>query len=421
MRILFLHQNFPGQFVHLAQELQRRGGYELHALTDAANTRPEFIPTTRYHFNPAKLQASLPLAQNYALRAARGEAVARALVALRDETGFVPDLIIGHLGWGETLFVRDVFPKARQIVHAEFYYTSEGADAGFDPEFRHSDDFSWRLGLRAKNAAILQAIVDADFALAPTAWQAARLPREFRGKTAVLHEGIDTDKVAPDAAARLKLQNAGVEMKPGDEIITFVNRNLEPYRGYHIFMRALPKILKARPKARVVIVGGHDVSYGPAASPGKTWKQIFLDEVKAGLPMDRVHFTGKVPYPDYLRLMQISAVHVYLTYPFVLSWSMLEAMSAGALVVASNTAPVAEVIEHGKNGLLFNFFDKEMLANQVIEALALPSSMRAIRARARATIVERYDLQRVCLPQWLRFIDFAGGKPAAAPKPPDIT
>ena len=419
MRILFLHQNFPGQFIHLALELQRRGEHELHALTDAVNTRPEFIPTTRYSFNPAKVPASFHLANNFAHRAARGEAVAKALVELRDQKGFVPDLIIGHLGWGETLFVKDVFPKARQIVHAEFYYSSEGADAGFDPEFRSKDDFSWRLNLRSKNAAILQAVADADFAISPTLWQASQLPKEFRPKTVILHEGINTDRVRPDAGARLSLQTAKVDMKPGDEIITFVNRNLEPYRGYHIFLRSLPIILKARPRARVVIVGGHEVSYGAPPPPGKTWKQIFLDEVKADLPLDRVHFTGKVPYPDYLRLMQISACHVYLTYPFVLSWSMLEAMSAGALVVASSTRPVTEVIEHGRNGLLFDFFDKEALAAQVIEALALPSSMRAMRARARETIVARYDLKRVCLPNWLRFVDVASGimPPAAPPRP----
>ena len=414
MRILFLHQNFPGQFIHVAQELQRRGGHELHALTDVTNRHPDFIPTTRYACDAAGAGRPHPLAQNYAARAARGEAAAMAMAGLRNG-GFVPDLVIGHLGWGETLFVKDVFPKARQIVHAEFYYSADGADAGFDPEFRAPEDIAWRLSLRAKNAAILQAVADADFAVAPTRWQASRLPREFHAKTTVLHEGIDADRVAPNPQARLKLQKANVEMKPGDEIITFVNRNLEPYRGYHIFMRALPKILRARPRARVVIVGGHEVSYGAAPPPGQSWKQIFLNEVQADLPMDRVHFTGKVPYPDYLRLMQISAAHVYLTYPFVLSWSMLEAMSAGALVIASATPPVTEVIRHGDNGLLFDFFDVEALAARVIEALALPSSMRAMRSRARATIVQRYDLKRICLPQWIGFVERAGQDGSVGP------
>ena len=417
MRILFLHQNFPAQFIHVALALQRSGLHELRALTDASNQRPDIIPTLRYGFHPSEVGANSAMAQNFAMRAARGAKVARALAQMRDQTGFVPDLVIGHLGWGETLFVKDVFPQARLIVHAEFYYSSEGADAGFDPEFAQGDDLARRITLRVKNSAILQALADTDHAISPTLWQASRIPQPLQAKTAVLHEGVDTNRVRPEPGARLSLKNARVDLKPGDEIITFVNRNLEPYRGYHIFMRALPAILKARPKARAIIVGGNEVSYGAPPPPGKSWKQIYLDEVQADLPMDRVHFTGKVPYPDYLRLLQVSAAHVYLTYPFVLSWSMLEAMSAGALVIASSTPPVTEVIRDGHNGLLFDFFDRQGLAARVIEALALPSSMRAIRARGRESIVARYDLEKVCLPAWLRFIEAAGSGTADPARP----
>ena len=406
MRILFLHQNFPGQFVHIARALQRAGGHDLLALTDAANKQPDIIPAHRYAFEPIGLAGIHPPGQNFALRVQRGAAVARALAQLRDG-GFKPDLILGHLGWGETLYVKDVFPATPLAVHAEFYYSAEGADANFDPEFKSGNDLAARIMLRSKNAAILQALADCDHAITPTLWQASRLPEAFRHKATVLHEGIDTARVKPDRHARLRLQRANVELKPGDEVITFVNRNLEPYRGYHIFMRALPAILKARPEARAVIVGGDSVSYGAPAPTGKSWKQIFLDEVAPALPMDRVHFTGKVPYADYLRLMQISAAHVYLTYPFVLSWSMLEAMSAGAPVIASRTAPVTEVIEHGVNGLLFDFFDAKALAETVIEALAKPKALRPLRARARETIASRYDLASVCLPQWLRFVENA--------------
>ena len=406
MRILFLHQNFPGQFIHVTRALKRQGGHDLMALTDAGNKQPEIIGTRRYAFAPKGLEAVPPLAQNYAMRALRGEAVARALAQMKGD-GFAPDLVIGHLGWGETLYVKDVFPDTPLAVHAEFHYSSEGADANFDPEFKARDPLAARLMLRSKNAAILQALADCDRAITPTRWQASRLPEAFRAKATVLHEGIDTDRVRPDPSARLKLQRANVELKPGDEVITFVNRNLEPYRGYHIFLRALPAILKARPKARAVIVGGDGVSYGAAAPPGKSWRHIFLDEMAGQLPMDRVHFTGKVPYADYLRLLQISAVHVYLTYPFVLSWSMLEAMAAGALVVASSTAPVTEVVEHGVNGLLFDFFDKQALALMAIDALARPGAMTAMRAKARETIAGRYDLKRICLPQWLRFVENA--------------
>ncbi|NCW25036.1 MAG: glycosyltransferase, partial [Betaproteobacteria bacterium] len=184
-----------------------------------------------------------------------------------------------------------------------------------------------------------------------------------------------------------------------------VNRNLEPYRGYHVFMRALPKILAARPRARALIVGGDGVSYGAKAPEGKTWKQIFLDEVKSSLDMQRVHFLGNLPYPVFTQLLQVSSCHVYLTYPFVLSWSCIEALSTGCLVVGSDTGPVREVIENEVNGLLVDFFDHESIANAVTLALSDPGSFRGIRKRARETAKENYDLRSVCLPKQLAIID----------------
>jgi len=178
-------------------------------------------------------------------------------------------------------------------------------------------------------------------------------------KINVVHEGINTARCAPDPTATIHLRNNTITLKPGDEVITFVNRNLEPYRGYHIFMRALPAVLKARPNARVIIVGGDEISYGGPPHPkvGPTWREIFFRQVRDQLDLSRVHFVGKIPYSVFVQLMQVSAVHAYLTYPFVLSWSMLEAMSCGALVLGSRTAPVEEVIRDGENGVLLDFFD----------------------------------------------------------------
>jgi glycosyltransferase involved in cell wall biosynthesis len=220
----------------------------------------------------------------------------------------------------------------------------------------------------------------------------------------VIFDGIDTTVVRPEPGAMVQLQRAGVKLVPGDEVITFVNRNLEPYRGFHTFMRALPPLLRERPNARVLIVGTDDVSYGSKPAGGGTWRQVMLAEVGAQLPMERVHFLGRVPYADYLRILQVSACHVYLTYPFVLSWSCVEALAAGCLVVGSRTAPVEEVIEHGVNGFLFDFFDPAALAAQVAEVLATRDTLGAVRERARQGVVERYDLQAVCLPQVMRLI-----------------
>jgi len=404
MRVLFIHQNFPGQFVHLAQALGRNRDHEILAITDCANTRPELVRTLRYRYSPEVAGRPHRLALNFADRVARGAVVARTLDEVR-ESGFTPDVVIGHVGWGETLFVKDVWPETKLIVHAEYFYAADGGDAGFDPEFQGNRTLEDRLAIKSKNAAILLALNDADYGVAPTRWQGSRFPKSLQGKIAILHEGIETDLVRPNAAARFVVKGGGLTLTAEDEVITFVNRNLEPYRGYHIFMRALPDILAARPRAHAVIVGGDEVSYGAAAPAGQTWKQIFLDEVKHRLPMERVHFVGKVPYLEFIALMQIASAHVYLTYPFVLSWSMLEAMSAGALVIASRTPPVEEVIEDGKTGLLFEFFDVSELAGRVISALESPQDFAGIRRQARRSITERYDLKQRWLPRWLRFIE----------------
>lgn len=411
MNILFLHQNFPGQFLHVARALQAGGKVAVRALTDAGNRRPEIIATERYAFSPQSIGRPFPLAFFYAQAAARGAAAAEAMLRMK-AAGYAPDLVIGHPGWGETLFVKDVWPTATLVSYAEFYY-GMNSDADFDPEFRAPDLERLSIRLRARNAPQLQALQDADFGIAPTRWQAGRFPASLCEKIAVLHEGIDTGIVAPSAAASFQVPD-GPLLRAGDEVVTFVNRNLEPYRGFHVFMRALPQILAQRPAARVVLVGGDEVSYGSAPKKGGSWRQTMLEEVGARLPLERVHFVGKVPYPQFLALMQLSAAHVYLTYPFVLSWSMLEAMSAGALVIGSRTAPVEEVIAHGENGLLFDFFDVDALAAQTIEALASPERFTAIRAAARRTIVERYDLKTKCLPQWLGFLSHVARERAAA-------
>jgi glycosyltransferase involved in cell wall biosynthesis len=403
MKILFLHQNFPGQFLHLAQSLRRDPANEVYAVTDASNPRPTFVNEARYAFVPGRAGRPHRLAESFASRVARGEAAAVAMRELRDR-GLVPDVVIGHLGWGETLFVKDIWPRTKLIVLAEFFYRPEGADSGFDPEFASTDETAARMAIRAKNAAILLAMESADFGVASTFWQGRVFPPELRGKIAILHEGIETDRVAPDSHARFKHPALGLDFTSQDEIVTFVNRNLEPYRGYHIFMRALPRILAARPRAHVLIIGGDDTSYGPRPPEGKSWKDIFLSEVAARLPMHRVHFVGKVPNHDYLAALRISSAHVYLTYPFVLSWSMLEAMSAGAPVIASRTAPVTEVARDGETAVLFDFFDEDALATCVIDVLTDPGKVQAMRQRARAAIVERFDLRRVCLPKWLAFI-----------------
>lgn len=396
MKLLFVHQNFPGQFLHLAPEMQRRG-HDVRAITDAANTRTSDIPTQRYAFRPPPLDpAATRLGRTFTMMSDRGVVVARFAQKLRAE-GYVPDVIYGHSGWGETLFLKEVWPEARLLVFAEFYYRGLGADVGFDPEFQASG-FDQVMIAQSRAAYLAQALIHADAGVAPTEWQASTHPPVLRDRLEVIFDGVDCDRLAPDPAARFTLPDGRV-LARGDEVLTYVARNLEPYRGFHIFLRALPAVLKARPGAQVVIVGGDEASYGQLPKQGGTWKDVLLAELGDRLDLSRVHFTGKLPYPRLVDLFHVSRVHAYLTYPFVLSWSMVEALAAGALVVGSATAPVAEVIADGVTGRLVGFFDVAGWSEALIDALARPEAYLPLRDAARVMVRKRYDLRSVCLPR----------------------
>lgn len=402
MKILFVHQNFPGQFKHLAPALAARG-HDVVALTAESNKQQSQIRTYRYPMpDPAPKPGQARLATTYMAMTDRAHRVGRAAAQLRDKLGFVPDVIFGHSGWGETLFLKEIFPQARLLVYAEFYYGTKGLDVGFDPEFRSAEPFSG-FGVIARQSHLALSMLQADAALSPTEWQADTFPPELRSKITITHDGVDTDALMPNPQAQFTLPNGRV-LRAGDEVLTYVTRNIEPYRGSHIFIRALPQILAARPGAQVVVIGGDGVSYGMAPPQG-TWKERFLSEIAGAPGLERVHFLGRVPYRDYVTLMQISRAHAYLTIPFVLSWSLLESMAMGAHVVASRTAPVEEVVVDGVNGQLVDFFDVDAWSDALIAALASPERFAACCAAARKTIVENYDLKRLCLPRLIRFTE----------------
>jgi glycosyltransferase involved in cell wall biosynthesis len=404
LKLLFVHQNFPGQYMHIAAALAASGKHEVVALGEVANAqRRQRIPGVNLWGYKAPAPASRGT-HHYVkpLEAAvrRGQVIVRACADLKRQ-GFTPDVICAHPGWGEALFLKDVYPHARVQLYCEFFYRAQGADVGFDPEFPSTLDDQLRV--RIKNSATLISLELCDSAVSPTQWQKQLFPREYQPRINVVHEGIDTDLVKPDAHAKLQVGN-GVTLSAQDEVITFVARNLEPYRGFHIFMRTLPQLLARRPHAHVVIVGGDDVSYGKRLSPGENYKQKLLAEVGSTLDLRRVHFMGSVPYTTLLKVYQVSSVHVYLTYPFVLSWSLLEAMAAGCVVVASRTAPVEEVITHRKNGFLVDFFNPAEMVEQVDDILQHKPEASLVREQARNLVINRYDLSRVSLPAQVKLI-----------------
>ncbi|NDF46568.1 MAG: glycosyltransferase, partial [Betaproteobacteria bacterium] len=326
-------------------------------------------------YQPTKgsTQGVHPWALDLETKIIRAESVFRKCLELKAQ-GLTPDVIVAHPGWGESLFIKDVWPNAKVGLYCELNYTETGNDVGFDPEFA-SQDPGDVCRLRLKNINNVMHYDIADSAISPTNFQADTYPWPFRQKIKVMHDGIDTQLIRPNPVVAVQVK-PGLTLKKSDEVITFVNRNLEPYRGYHIFMRALPALLRKRPNARVVIVGGDQVSYGSAPDPAvhgaSSWREVFLQEVRGQIPdadWARVHFVGHLPYEAFIPLLQLSTVHVYLTYPFVLSWSLLEAMSLGCAIVGSDTAPVREVIEHDRTGRLVDFFDPAALVQAVGELL----------------------------------------------------
>jgi glycosyltransferase involved in cell wall biosynthesis len=404
MQILFVHQNFPGQYRHVAKALAADPQHRVLAIGETQNLQRQgvlhqAIQRIGYTLTGQRVTTEHPWLKDVEAAVLRGQIVARIAAELRSK-GFVPDVIAGHPGWGETLFLRDVYPRARILSYCELYYRGQGADVGFDPEYpAHPDD---ALRLRARNMTHLSAIESADLGISPSQWQRSLYPPSMQPKIRVLHEGIDTATVRPDPDAAIEL--GGLHLRAGDPVVTYVARNLEPYRGFHRLMRALPGILAANPQAQVVVIGGDEVSYGRKRGDGQTFRQALTAEIGARADWSRVRFLGRVPYSTYLRVLQVSAVHVYLTYPFVLSWSLLEAMSAGALVVASDTAPVREVVRDGYNGLLTDFFDTDRLTDRVTEALARRTAPDPLRAAARQTVVEGFDLVGHCLPESLALL-----------------
>jgi glycosyltransferase involved in cell wall biosynthesis len=403
MRLLFVHQNFPGQYRHLAAHYAASGRHEVVCVGEKANVlrqRPALAGAQLLGYELPELKPAPGSFEGSVLRAIhRGRAVASGAARLR-QAGFRPDVIFAHIGWGEALFLKDVFPAARLLLFCEFFYRARGADMGFDPEFPSSPDKLLRL--RVMNAPLLMALDASDWGIAPTQWQRRQFPAGCASRISVIHDGVDTDAVCPDHAATFRLPG-GAMLSRQDEVVTYVARNLEPYRGFHVFMRAIPEIQRRRPAARVVIVGGDEVSYSPRLPAGETYRQRLQRELGQSIDWSRVHFCGRLPYQDYLSLLRVSSAHVYLTYPFVLSWSLIEALAAGCLVVASRTAPVEEVLVDGENALLADFLSPGDIARKVEQALAQPQEQ--LRQAARRTAVEGYDLKRVCLPAQLELVE----------------
>lgn len=398
MKILFLHSNFPAQFRHLAVHLARESNNRVVFGTTREEGQipgvykiiytPSREPKRETHHYIRPLESAV----------LQGQAVYRELDKLKKD-GFYPDVVYGHSGWGPTMFIKDLFPQAKLLCYFEWFYNAEGSDVGFDSsEPVTADD---RLRIRIKNTPILTDLYSCDAGLCPTLWQRNQFPKEYQDKLTVLHDGIDTQYFSPQENGNLILPSIGLALTGVKEIVTYVSRGMEPYRGFPQFMDAVSLLQKRRKNCHVIVVGEDRVAYGRKLPDGKTYKQRMLE--KLDLDLSRLHFTGRLPYSQYLQVLRASSAHVYLTRPFVLSWSMLEAMSAGCLLIASNTPPVTEVIYDGVNGMLVDFFSPQDIVEKIEKGLDHPEQMEILRINARKTIVDQYNLNDL-LPKHLEWI-----------------
>ena len=416
MHVLFVHRNFPAQFGHIAARLIAERGHRCTFLSETPSGVVEGIRKVQYAVKGGATAATNYHARSFENAISHSEAVYEAARRLKLE-GSTPDLIVGHSGFGSTLFLRELFPDVPLINYFEYFYRTRNSDLDFRTDFPVSE--LDRLRARARNATILLDLDACDAGVSPTSFQQELLPAEYRQKVRVIHDGVPTDVwrplrwLAPERSRRL----GQMELDPGTRVVTYVSRGLESMRGFDVFIKMAKRICELRSDVVFAVVGADRVAYG--GDQKRIGRSSFKDWVleREDVDLRRFHFLGRIPPLELAMLFSVSDLHVYLTVPFVLSWSMLDAMACGCTLLASDTAPVREVVRHGENGYLCDFFDSEALAEQALAVLDDPQAHRSVAERAVETIHSRYSTD-VLFPKMADFYEqVAAGLGAATTGP----
>ena len=410
MKLLFIHQSFPGQYRNIINALSAQNKHTIVALGINALTEriPDNVQYFQYRLSQGNTSGIHRLAMETETKVIRGEACARAANKLKSQ-GFTPDIICAHPGWGEALFLKDIWQNSPILSYQEFYYQSEGFDYGFDPDIQGEPSWQDLAKVRMKNAYNLLTLESSNWNITPTAFQKSTYPAHWQKFISTIHDGVNTEAAKRDESNSEVTIPDGTILSDKQQIVTFVNRSIEPYRGCHSFIRAIPYIHEKNPNARIIIIGNtKGVSYGKPCDAGE-FKDMFMKEIEGKYRKSHLHFTGNVSYGTYLNILRLSSAHVYLTYPFVLSWSLLEAMSSKCPVVGSATQPVQEVVTDEKDGLLVDFFSENEIGNAVNLLLEDKKLAKHLGDNARNTIVKNYSLS-TCVPRQLALIDMVASR-----------
>lgn len=402
MQILFVHQNHPGQYREVMPRLLREGRHRVAFLTQREVAENQGYPVITYKPDWPKAENPNSYTEMFESCVSSGVGAMKAAYALK-RRGLDPEIIVGHAGWGELLMLKEVWPNAKVVGYFEYYFIAKGGLINSDPEFPGAPDIASKL--ISRNANNLLNLIHCDAGYTASEWQRWTHPEAFRSKIEVMHEGIRTDKLTPDHTTPFNLKINDLLFTRDDELVTYIARNLEPARGFHTMLRALPTLQKARPKCRVAIIGGDSVSYGARLGNGKTFRQLFTEQLGDKVDWSRVHFVGQLPYEGLVKLLQVARCHVYLTVPFVVSWSFLEAMALEKTIVTSDVTPVRQFATDQKTAFMVDFFNPVALAEKVADVLAHRDHYRDIGIAARRDMIERFDFNTRCYPEFLQFLD----------------
>lgn len=403
MKLLCTHRVYPGQFRNLLELLAQDDRHQVKFLAYRLLEQPPAnIETVLYQPGRSAHDSAHPCLHSSEGAVLFGQAAWRAAMRLKMQ-GFEPDVILGHSGWGPTLYLQEVFPRAAFLCYFEWFYRARGSSHGFHPRIPVLPEHDMQI--RTKNVPILMDLAAAKGGLTPTYWQQRQFPAEYRSKIEVIHDGVDAEYFSPQTAG-LHLPRIGLDLRGKKQLVTYVATGMEPMRGFPEFMQAVSALQRRCPQCDVVVVGEDRTEYSNPLASGKTYRQLMLDMYPYDL--SRLHFTGRLSREEYRQVLWASSAHVYLTFPYILSWSMLEAMACGCLLLGSATPPVQEVLQDGENGLLVEFFDVKGLFDKLVAVLENPAAYVRLRQNARETVLQRYEAKAMLAKQWT-FLQQKGG------------